>query len=49
MNVQCIPMARVKVRFRTFVNKAKKIRDRWKIAEKLNAILASEAKLCSCG
>jgi len=49
MGVQCLQMAQVKVRFRTFVNKTKKIRDRWKIAGKLKAVLASEGKLCSCG
>ena len=42
-------MAQVKDRFRTFVNKAMRIRDRWKIAEKLKAVLASEETLVSCG
>jgi len=49
MGVQCLQMAQVMVRFRTFVNTAMKIRDRRKIVEKLNAVLACEEKLGSCG
>jgi hypothetical protein len=49
MSVQCLQMAQVKVRFRTFVNMAMKIRDRRKIVEKMNTVLACEEKLSSCG
>ena len=49
MVVHCLQMAQIKVRFRTFVNTAMKIRGRRKIVLKLNAVLASEEKLGSCG
>jgi hypothetical protein len=49
MGVQSLQMAQVKVRFWTFVNTAMKIRDRRNIVEKLNAVLACEEKLDSCG
>jgi hypothetical protein len=49
MGVQCLQMAQAKVRFRTFVNTAMKIRDGRKIVEKLKAVFASEEKVGSCG